>query len=326
MNRRDTVLALLALSASPFAVQAQQPSKPARVAMLGFSNPELGAFVVDALKRGLRELGYVEGKNLVFEVRWAYGRAERLPDLAREVVALNPDVIVASGTQNTLAAQKATATIPIVASNPSDPVGAGLAASLARPGGNITGFTYMQSDVSPKLIELLLTAVPKLVRAAVLWNPSSRTPVTYLNNILSAAQRAKLNILTLEVQTPSDVEKAFERMIRDKIRAVIVPGDNFYLQQRRQLAELALKNRIPSVFVFREHVEEGGLMSYGQNLVEGWRYVATYVDKILKGAKPGDLPFEQSRALELVVNLKTAKALGITIPKELLLRADAVIE
>lgn len=326
MNRRDTVLALLALGVGPLPVKAQQLAKSARVAYLGFGEPESAMYLVNAFKQGMRDLGYIEGRNVVFEVRWAFGKTERLPDLAQELVSLNPDVIVTPGTLVAVEVKRATGTIPIVVINTSDPVGSGFAVSLARPGGNMTGTSYLGADSSSKLLELLLTAVPKLSRVAMLWNPASFTTEAYLQNLQRGAQSAKVKILVLEARTPAEIENVFARMILEKAGAVIVAPDNLYFFQKNQIAELALKNRMPSIFQFRGHVEVGGLMSYGQNQVVGWRHVATYVDKILKGAKPGDLPFEQSTTFELVINLKTAKALGLTIPRPLLARADEVIQ
>ena len=326
MNRREMTLALAAFAAAPFIARAQQRARPARVAMVGYANPAATGFVIEALKQGMRERGYIEGKDYVFEVRWAYGKVERLPEVAKEVLALKPDVIVVGGTIMAVTAHKATSTIPIVAISVSDPVGSGVAESLARPGRNVTGLSFLLVDVNAKLLELLLAAVPRLSRVAVLWNPSSLTTDAYLKNLESAAQHAKVGLVVLEAQTPADIDGAFARMTRDKIGAAIVPSDSLYLTQRRQIAELAMKNRIASVYASREHVEAGGLMSYGQDWVAGWRYAATFIDKILKGAKPGDLPFEQSTTFELAVNLKTAKAIGVTIPQSVLIRADKVIE
>lgn len=260
----------------------------------------------------------------MFEFRWAMGKAERLPDLANELVALKPDVIVVPTTATARAVQQATATIPIVFVSVPDPVGSGFVKSLARPGGNITGLSNLTADTSPKQLELLLAIMPKLPRVAVLWNPTNMS--ASLKNFQTAAQSVSVNVLSVEARTPAEIENAFGRMIRENVRALVVLSDALFFLQRRQIAELASKNEMPSVFATRENVEAGGLMSYGANLAENYRRAATYVDKILKSAKPGDLPVEQPRTFELVINMKTAKALGLKIPQSILLRADRVIE
>jgi|SRR5450631_562658 len=324
MNRRDTVLVLLSLGAVPLATRAQPMTKPARIAYLGFGSPETTATYVDAFKDGLRDLGYIEGKGFVFEARWALGKAERLSDLAKQLEALKPDVIVVQAGPTAHAAQQVTTTIPIVMAGISDPVGMGLVRSLARPGGNITGLSSLASDFSPKLLELLLTVVPTLSRVAILYTPD--TGGAQLKNLQTAAQRMSENILMMEVRAPAEIENAFTRMARENIQAVIVVADPLFFFQKRQIVEFANKNRIPSVFMSSEFPEAGGLMSYGQNYADAYRREATYVDKILKGAKPAELPIEQSTKFELVINAKTAKALGITIPQSLLVRADEVIQ
>ena len=324
MNRRDTVIALLALGAAPLATRAQPPTKPARIGYLGFSNPEAVGALTDALKQGLRELGHIEGKNVLFEFRWALGKAERLPDLAKELVALEPDVIVVATTATAHAMQHATATIPIVMTYLDDPVAGGLIKSLARPGGNITGIANLNVDTQRKQMELLLAVIPRLARVALLRNPSDPTPGNLLN-LQTEAQKMNMKLVLMEAQAPAEIEYAFALMSREHTGAVMVHADSFFLQQRRQIAELAAKNRIPSIFPSREYLEPGCLMSYGVNLSDQFHQSATYVDKILKGAKPAELPVEQPTRLELVINLKTAKALGLTIPQSLLERADEVI-
>ena len=274
----------------------------------------------------MRELGYVEGKNLVVEWRFADGKFERLPGLAAELVQLKVDVIVAVASPAIGAAQKATTTIPIVMATTGDPVGSGFVKSLARPGGNITGLSNMGGDIGPKLFDLLHSVVPKLSRVAVLVTPTSTTYRAILESIQAAAQKAGVKTLVAEASSPQDIENAFSMMVREKADAVIVGASTFFSQQRRQIGELATKYRIPSMFGNRVNVEAGGLMSYGYKVTDNYQRSATYVDKILKGAKPGDLPVEQPVALELVVNLKTAKALGLTIPQTILLRADEVIQ
>ncbi len=274
----------------------------------------------------MRELGYVEGKNLVIEWRSADGKYERFPLLAAELVQLKVDVIVTVTPPATSAAQKATTTIPIVMGTTGDPVGNGFIKSLARPGGNITGLTSIVSDLGPKHMEMLLSMVPRLSRVAVLLNPDNLAHIGVLKNVQAAAQRTSLKILPVKARTPQEIENAFSLMTREHAGAVIVAGDGFLTQQRRQIAELAVKNRLPSITGIKEYPETGGLMSYGQNLADQYRRAAVYVDKILKGAKPGDLPVEQPTRLALVINRKTAKALGLTIPQSLLIMADKVIE
>jgi putative ABC transport system substrate-binding protein len=325
MKRRNAVLVLLGLGAVPLATIAQSAAKPAQVGYLAFGGPESAGPNADIFKEGLRDLGYVEGKDFVFEARWAMGKAERLPDLAKELVALQPDVIVVQTPLTALAAQQVTTTIPIVMAGISDPVGMGLVKSLARPGGNITGLSSHGADLSPKLLELLLTVVPGLSRIAILYTPVDSVG-TSLKNLQAAAQSVSVNVLAIEVRAPAEIENAFTRIGRENLRAVIAMSSPLLFFQSRQIAELAIKNRIPSAFLLSEFSEAGGLMSYGENLKDAYRREATYVDKILKGAKPGDLPIDQSAKFELVVNLKTATALGITVPQSILLRADRVIK
>jgi len=274
----------------------------------------------------MRDLGYVEGKHFVIEARYADGKTERLPDLAAELVRSKVDVIVATGTPLYQALQKATKTIPIVITTSPDPVRDGFAASLARPGGNFTGLSSNNAEAIPKHVELLMTAVPRLSRIAVLRNPDNVGSFPQLKSIQAAAQKTGLQVLPVDARTPDGIERGFSTMAKERAEAVIIPGDTFFLQQVRQIAELALKHRLPSTYVTREYAEAGGFMSYGQNITENFRRAATYVDKILKGAKPGELPIEQPTIFELVINRKTARAIGLTIPQELLLRADRVIE
>ena len=274
----------------------------------------------------MRELGYVEGKNLIVEWRSADGELERLPGLAAELVQLKMDVIVAVASPAIGAAQKATTTIPIVMAITGDPVGSGFVKSLAHPGGNITGLSNMGGDTGPKLFDLLLSVLPKLSRVGVLVTPTSTTYRTILESIEAAAQKTGVKTLVAEASSSQEIDNAFSMMVQEKADAVIVGNSSFFTQQRRQIAELALKYQVPSMFAIRANVEAGGLISYGQNIANDFQRSATYVDKILKGAKPGDLPVEQPVSFELVVNLKTANALGLTIPQALLLRADEVIQ
>jgi putative ABC transport system substrate-binding protein len=329
MNRRDAVLALLALGAVPLTSLAQQESKVRRIGFLAArsrstpSNPDV---YYDAFTQGMRELGYLEGKNLVVEWRFADGKSERLAGLAAELVRMKVEVIATHGTPATQAAQRATSTVPIVFAAASEPIGSGFAASLARPGGNITGLSLTAVDVSPKHLELLKMMIPRLSRIAFLMNPDTSSHPAILKSVQAAAQRIGVRVLPLHARNPGEFERGFDVMRRERTEAVILAPDTFYIGQRRQYAELALKNRMPTMFSFREQVEAGGLMSYGQNLADHYRRAATYVDKILKGARPGELPIEQPTRLYLAINRKTAKALGLTISQELLLRADEVIE
>jgi putative tryptophan/tyrosine transport system substrate-binding protein len=276
--------------------------------------------------QGMRELGYIEGKNFVVEARFADGEGAALPGLAAELISGKVDVIVATGTPVTLALRKATRTVPIVSTVSSDPAGDGSSASLARPGGNITGLSNFAPELSQKQVELLTACVPKLSRLAVLVNPSNAEHSGRLKLVESAARKVGMRVLAVHGGTPDEITSSFGAMARDRAEAVLILGDTFFLQQMRRIADLALKYRLPSVFLNPELVEAGGLMSYGPNFTDNFRRAASYVDKILKGAKPADLPIEQPTKFELVINLKTAKALGLTIPQSLLLRADQVIE
>jgi putative ABC transport system substrate-binding protein len=328
MNNRRKLLVTLGAGALAFAAPpgsfGQQQGKVWRVGFLSptsasLSSPNTGAFL-----KGMRELGYVEGKNLVIEWRFADGKLERLPGLAAELVQLKVDIIVTAGSPAISAAQKATSTIPIVMASAGDPVGSRFVKSLARPGGNITGFSNMAGDIAAKFIDLLRSVVPKLSRVAML------TPATTYGelskSVQAAAQKAGVKTLVAEASTPQEIENAFSIMVREKADAVFVGSPSVFAQQHQQIAELALKYRMPSLFQDRVTVEAGGLMSYGQKLTDSYQHSATYVDKIFKGAKPGDLPVEQATKFELVINLQTAKALGLTIPQSLLLRADEVIQ
>jgi len=260
------------------------------------------------------------------EWRFADGKYERLPGLAADLVRLNPEVIVTHSTPATEALQRATKTIPIVFGSATDPVASGFAMSLARPGGNITGLSLMNIDVSQKYLELLKTLVPRLSRAAVLMNPGSSYHPAILKGVQAAARPLGVTLLPVDARTPDDLERGFAAMGRERAEAVIVLSDAFFLGRRRQIAELAVQRRLPSMFSFREQVEAGGLVSYGQNVADFYRSAATYVHKILEGARPGELPIDQPTKIHLAINRKTAKAIGLAIPRELLVRADEVIE
>ena len=325
-TRRELLIAFGAGAlAAPLACFAQQQrSKVARIGLLGpVSSYAKGR---EALIVGLRELGLVEGKNIIIEERWSEGTYERLPGLAAEMVQLKVDVIVAVSGRAIGAAQRATTTIPIVMLRIGDPVGLGFVASLSRPGGNITGLSNITVDVSSKYLELLRVAVPKLSRVTVLVNPTNPSHPDRLKRIQATAKTNSVKVSPAQASTASQIEAAFGAMKQERAGALIVLGDPFFGSHARRIAELAAQQRLPTMFASREAVESSGLMSYGQNNAEHYSRAATYVDKILKGAKPGDLPVEQPTQFELVINLRTAKAIGLTIPQELRIRADKVIE
>jgi putative ABC transport system substrate-binding protein len=322
MNRRDTVLALLALGAVPRTSFAQPQGKVWRIGYLSLA-PRPDA-LVEVFREELRSLGYVEGRDLLIEYRWAAGNIERLNELATELVRLKVDVIVTIATAVSSAAKRATSTIPIVMSS-TDPVGAGLVASLARPGGNVTGVTGNSTELAGKRFQMLRQLVPKAARVAVLVLKNSETKLLMLGQTREAAQQMGIALVIQEPATADDLASMFEVVQRERAQALIVPQNPFTDNHRKQIADLARMHRLPTMFESRSPVEAGGLMSYGASTVELRRRVAHYVDKILKGAKPADLPIEQPTVYELVVNLKTAKALGITIPQSVLARADEVI-
>jgi ABC-type uncharacterized transport system substrate-binding protein len=315
------------LLAAPLVAEAQQAGKVHRVGYLTAGSVTANPRVLEAFRQGLRDLGWVEGQNIVIEYRSAEGRIDRLPDLAAELVRLKVDVIVAAPTPATLAAMNATGTVPIVGVSLTEPVGLGLIASLARPGGNVTGVSYsVGTDIFGKNVELLKEVVPKVRRIAVLSNPDSPAQPLTISNIKGAARSLGLQLLLLEARAPGDFDGAFAAMARERVGALFVVTDPMFIPHRTRLTDLAAKNRLPSIFTQRADVEAGGLISYGPNFADMYRRAATYVDKILKGAKPGDLPVEQPTKFELVINLKTAKALGLTISPSLLARADEVIQ
>jgi putative tryptophan/tyrosine transport system substrate-binding protein len=324
MDRR-AFLGSLALLAAPLGAGAQSAAQVFRIGLLGTHTPAAMSKSVEALRAGLRDLGYAEGKNIVIEQRWAEGKLERLPTLAAELVTLKVDVIVTTGgTPPALAAKEATATIPIVVSGVGDAVGVGLVASLARPGGNVTGLTDSVPELYVKRLELLKQAVPRAGRIAVLMSPTSRTPPS-LKPLESAASALKIALHRVDVQRREDFERAFSIMAEARADAVLVSQDVLLNVNVRALAELAARQRLASSGT-RDFAEVGGVIGYGMDFVHNSRRAAHFVDKILKGAKPAALPVEQPTKFELVINLKTAKALGLTIPPSLLARADQVIE
>ena len=299
----------------------------ARVGWLSPGSAASDEAFLASFRDGLRQLGWVVGQNVTIEARWAEGKFERLPDLAVELVQLEPDVIVASVTQASLAARRATTTIPIVMVGVGDPLGSGLVASLARPGGNITGPSSMLAEASAKQLALLKETVPKALLVAVLWNPANPVwQAAALKQTEAAAHAMDLRLRLLEARDPGEIEAAFAAMAGERVGALFVPADIIFVRHTKLMADLAAKHRLPAMFGFREHVEAGGLMSYAASFPVMFRRAATFVDKILKGAKPGDLPVEQPTKFELVINLATAKALGITVPPSVLQLADEVIQ
>ena len=328
-TRRGFLGALLGadLLGAALTAHAQPVAKIYRLGYLSAGAATGNPRLVEVFRQRLRELGWVEGQNIAIDYRWAEGRFDRLPDLAAELVGLKVDVIAASPTPAALAAKKVTGTIPIVGMGLTDPVGLGLIASLARPGGNVTGVSYFAgSDIFGKDLELLKEAVPKVRRVAVLSNPDSPARPVTISNIKGAARALGLELQLLEARGPGEFEGAFATLARERVGALLVVTDPAFSAHRARLADLAAKNRLPSIFTQREDAEAGALMSYGPRLSDIWRRAAIYVDKILKGAKPADLPVEQPTKFELVVNLKTAKALGLTLPPSIFARADEVIE
>ncbi len=317
----------LGLFAAPFAAGAQQPAKVPRIGYLSPVTPTTDPPLVDAFRQGLRELGYLEGQNLAIEYRWAAGRPERLPDLATELVRLRVDVIVTGPQLAPHAAKNATTSIPIVFAVASNPVEEGLVASLARPGGNITGLAITAGpEIFGKHLELLKEAVPRISRVGILRNPDNLAHPLILRQGEAAARALDVQLQILEARGPAEIDAAFATMTSQRAGGVLVLRDPVFYSHRARIAALAAKSRLPAVYGLREHAEAGGLMAYGANVGHLYRRAAAYVDKILKGAKPADLPVEQPTRFELVINLKTAKALGLTIPPSVLIRADQVIQ
>ena len=329
MMDRRAFLGTLAggLLTASLAAEAQQAGKVFRIGILANLRPsrsEPGGGLWEGFIQGLRELGYVEGRNITIEWRVSEGKYERLPDLAAELVRRNVDVIVVPADQNALAAKRATRTIAIVVTSSSDPVGSGLVASLARPGGNITGPTLLSEELVGKQLELLIEVVPKMSRVAVLWNPTNAGNARQLRAAEAAASGLRLQ--PVGARDSAEIEKAFVAMTRQRADGLVVLIDAILLGERERIAALAAQNRLPAVYGYSVFAESGGLMSYAGSRSDMRRQMAVYVDKILKGAKPANLPVERPIKFDLVINLKTAKALGLTIPPSLLQRADQVIE
>jgi putative ABC transport system substrate-binding protein len=306
--------------------QAQQPKKVAKIAYLGASAPAAVAHLVEAFRQGLRELGYVEGKSFVLEARYGDGKAERLPELARELVSLKVDVILTSTDGAIAVFKKQTQTIPIVMANSTDPVATGFVASLARPGGNVTGLSTISPELGGKRLELLREVVPRLSRVAFIWNPDIPGATLEYKEVEGASRSVRLQLQFLEVRRSDDLQSAFSAVTKRRAEALILAWPNPVLfSNRGQIISFAQRNRLPAIWAQKEFVDAGGVMSYGPNLADMYQRAATYVDKILKGAKPAHLPVEQPIKFEFIINLKAAKEIGLTIPPDVLARATKII-
>jgi putative tryptophan/tyrosine transport system substrate-binding protein len=323
MRRRAFIALLSGATAWPLAARGQQRG---RIFKIGFIATGGVPLYMNAFHGELQALGWIEGKNVIYEARYAENRLDRLPELVAELLRLNVDIIVAGGTPAPLAAKRATATVPIVMTGAADPLGSGLVASLARPGGNVTVLSLMSADLIGKRLELLKEVVPGLSSVAVLWNADHPFAALVFRDTERAAQGLRIEVQSLEVRSPDDIDSALITAIRQNASALIAIEDPLTTDYRHQIADFAAKNRLASIYGLRMFVDAGGLLSYGADLAELYRRAAGYVDKILKGAKPSALPVEQPTKFELVVNLKTAKALGLNVPAGLLARSDEVIE
>ena len=320
------IVLLLVFLAVPPSSAAQTSDKTTRIGFLAASGPEREKPLLAAFQRALRELGYREGANVVIEERYADGRFERLPALAAELLKRRADILVVAGAPAAQAAKKVTATVPIVMTNAADPVGTGLVASLARPGGNVTGLSDFNEGVVVKRLELVKEVIPSASRVAVLYNPANPTNPRQLKLIQDAAPTLGITVVPLEARTADDVDRAFGSMRKERPDALLTIGDPALGSLRRKILDLAAKHRLAATFTGKEGIDQGGLMSYGPRFEDLYRRAATYVDKILKGVNPADLPVEQPSTFEMVLNLKTARALGLTVPPSVVLRADRVIE
>ena len=324
-NLKSAILLGATLFALCSSAQAQESKKVPLIGFLSSRSPDAEKSRLVAFQQGLQELGYLEGKNILVEQRYAAGKFDRLPDLAAELIRLKVNVLVTTGTPAAHAAKNATSAIPIVIGNAGDPVGTGLVASLARPGGNVTGLSVLNTELSGKRLELLKEVVPTASRIAVLLNPANSINPLQLKEIQSAGPASGVTLLSLEVKGTDDIDRAFTAMKKQRIGALIVLGDPLLETHRTRIAELAVKSQLPAIYSLAPYVEAGGLMSYGTNFDDTYRRAAVYVDKILKGAKPADLPVEQPTKFEFIINLKAAKQIGLTIPPNVLVRADRVI-
>ena len=327
-TQRRIILALIAGAfAAPLLSSAQQPAKVARIGFLHAASAPAAEYQLRALRDGLRELGYVEGKNYQFEFRWGEGKLDRLPALAADLVRAKVDVIVAASSPAVVAAGQATRTIPIVMPLSSDPVGDGLVASLAHPGGNITGLSVMAPELGEKRLQLLKELLPKVSHAMdVLWNPAYVGMRARFEQAKVDAPTVGFQVRSMEVRDTRELDAAFEAIVREHPEALLILVDPFTRSQRSRIVDFAAAQRIPAIYESSEFVDVGGLISYGPNIADQFRRAANYVDKILKGAKPADLPIEQPTTFELIINMKAAKALGLTIPQSILVRADQVIQ
>jgi len=326
MIAKLSLVLILSVLSAPHVAHAQPTGKVYRLGLLGSGSATAQAGLVEALRDGLRERGWVEGRNILIDYRFAENRFDRLPDLAAELVRLKVDLIVAMPAAAAVAAKKATDTIPIVMASVANPVGLGLVASLARPGGNVTGLAGSAEDIYGKRLQLLKEATPNARRVAILSNPASATQPISVGNVKTAAQSLGVSLQLLEVRAPNDFDGAFAAMAKNRTEALLVVADPLFGTHAARLAELVAKYRLPSIYATRGEFDPGGLIFYGSSIPQQVRRAAVYVDKILKGAKPGDLAVEQPTKFDLVINLKTAKEIGITIPPSLLLRADQVLE
>ena len=329
MKRRKFLCLLGGMAAAPLAgplAARAQPGRTRRIGFLGNSTAALEANLIGPFREQLHALGYQEGRNMQIEFRWAEGQYERFPKLITELLAAKVEVIVTAGTPATLAVKKATTTVPLVMIAVGDPVGNGIVPSLARPGGNVTGLSSIAPELEGKRLELLREIIPNLSHVAMLLNPSNPFHVTSLKQARPAAEKLRIKLTVLEVKKSEDLEGAFSAILRERPEGVLILADRVFLHNRRALMDFATKNRLPTMLPYKELVEAGGLMSYGPSYEGMHRRAADYVDKILKGAKPGDLPVELPTKFDLRVNLKAAKAIGLKIPESFLLRADQVIE
>jgi len=325
-NRKFLPFVIYALIVFCPSAEAQQPKTTARIGFLGATSSSVEAARIEAFRDGLRELGYVEGKNTVIEWRWAEGKLERLPMLATELVRLNVDVIVAGGSTSTGAAKKATNKIPIVTAQVNDPVGSGLVASLARPGGNLTGLSTLVPEISGKRLEILKEVLPKLSRVVVLGDSTAPGNAQSLKETELAAKPFDIQIHYQDIVGPKHIETSFGEVAKGRGDAILLLGAPVLISQRTQITNLATKNQVPVIYPQKEYVDVGGLMSYGVSIVDLYRRSATYVDKILKGGNPGEIPVEQPTKFEFIINLKTAKQIGLIVPPNVLARADRVIK
>ena len=328
MDRRAFMNAVTGvLLVEPLAAAGQQAEKVRRIGYFGQNSAELGRRQIVALRQGLRERGWVEGQNIAIETRFADGRLDRFPALIAELIRLNVDVIVTTSSATTWAAKNATQSIPIVMAASANAPGEGLVASLANPGGNITGMTFLAGpEIAGKQLQLLKELAPAASRVAVLTNPTNRSHAAFATELKVAARSPGTQLQVLEAPNPDQLDSAFAAMTREHAAALLVLTDSMFLGQQQRMADLAARSRLPALYSQKEFVDAGGLVSYGPSLSEMFHHAATHVDKLLRGAKPADTPVEQPTKFELVINLRTAKALGLTIPKDMLLRADEVIQ